>query len=138
VDTTATSLIQEITCRISRTITMSGVLDGNLYNTDVDHGKYSYDCTIHGWRDSADTIFGYDDSSQHSVEIISPRPGGTYSITINFPESDIFQSEDSGQVSGDGPVFSTARVAPHYTDDASGSSLVVTIVGEVADYDAIV
>jgi hypothetical protein len=119
---------------------MSGVLDTNLYHSDQDQQKYRYDITIRGWRDSADTILGYDDAAEHTYEIVSGQPGApaTRNISIKHSECYIFNSEGSGGVRDDGPVFSVARVAPFYADHADGSSIVVTVNGDVADYSAAV
>ena len=139
VDTVATTIINEISCTMSRNVEGNGVLDGTLFHSDADLQKYAYDCTIKGWRDSADTIFGYDDAAEHQVEIISPRPGAaTRSVEVDFPEAYIFNSEGGGGVQGDGPVMAVARVRPHYVNVGAASSLVVTVNSDVADYDAVV
>lgn len=143
VDSTTTAVISEITCTMSRTIEGSGVLDGTLYHSDANLQKYAYDCTIRGWRDSADTIFGLDDDAEHVIEIISPQPGlgvsdDLVSVEVKFPEAYVFNSEGGGGVQGDGPIFSTARVRPFYTDNADGSSVVVTVRCSIEDYDAVV
>jgi hypothetical protein len=139
VDTVATTIISEISCTMSRTVEGNGVLDGTLFHSDADLQKYNYDCTIRGWRDSSDTIFGYDDAAEHQVEIISPRPGAaTRSVEIDFPECYIFNSEGGGGVNADGPVMATARVRPFYVDNTPASSVVVTVNSDVADYSAAV
>ena len=139
VDTVATTIISEITCSMSRAVEGNGVLDATLFHSDADLQRYGFDCTIKGWRDSADTIFGYDDAAEHQVEIISPRPGAaTRSVEIDFPECYIFNSEGGGGVSGDGPVMATARVRPFYVNNTPASSVVVTVNSDVVDYSAAV
>ncbi len=139
VDAAATAIINEISHTMSRTVEGNGVLDGTLFHSDADLQKYAFDCTIRGWRDSADTIFGYDDAAEHVVEIISPRPGGaTRSVEIKHSEAKIYNSEGGGGAQGDGPIKATARVRPAYVDHADASSLVVTVNSDVADYSAVV
>ena len=138
-DSTTTAIISEITHTMSRTIEGNGVLDGTLYHSDADLQKYAFDCTIKGWRDSADTILGYDDDAEHVVEIISERPGAaTRSVEIKHSEAYIFNSEGGGGVQGDGPVMATARVRPFYQDHADLGSIVVTVNSDVVSYSALV
>jgi hypothetical protein len=139
VDSSPTALIQEMTYSMTRTISGNSVLDGSLFDTDAELQKYAYDFTIKGWRDSGDTIFGYDDAAEHIFLITSPRPGAaTRSIEIKHSEAFVFNSEGGGGVQGEGPVMATVRVRPFYVDHADASSIVLTIDNDVADYPAII
>jgi hypothetical protein len=137
VDDSTTALVSEISWTISREVYPYDVLDGTLFAADADQGDYSFDCVMKGWRDSGDTIFGYDDGAEHGVEILSPRSNAaTYYVSIDHNETNIFQSEGSGGVSGDGPVMAAVRVRPFYSNHGDASAVVVEIAGEVADYSA--
>ncbi|RLE25611.1 MAG: hypothetical protein DRJ50_02575, partial [Actinobacteria bacterium] len=106
---------------------------------DAELQKYAYDFTIKGWRDSGDTILGYDDDAEHVFLITSPRPGvATRSLEIKHSEAYVFNSEGGGGVDGEGPVMATARVRPFYVDHADTSSVVCTLDSDVADYAAII
>ena len=138
VDNSTTALITETTYTISRVITMQGVQDGTLYMTGFDAGDYSYDFTISGWRDTADSIYGYDDGAEHGVEIKSERPGSaTHYISMDHNEVLIKNSESPNETSSDGPKIQKVRVLPAYIDHADGSSVKATVETETADYDAI-
>jgi len=138
IDDTLTALITETSWTISRTITMLSVSDGTLYHTGFDYGDYSYDFTIQGFRAAADTIVGYDDGAEHGVEILSERPGSaTHYVNIDHNETLIKNSETPGEISGDPPVPQKVRVLPTYINHADGSSILITVETEIADYVAL-
>ena len=135
VDGSTTAVIREINHAMTRTITGNGVLDGTLFDSDAELQKYNYDFTIKGWRDSADTVLGYDDGAEHIFIITSARPGAaTRSLEIKHSEAYVFNSEGGAGVDGEGPVMATARVRPFYEDHADASSIVVTLDSDVASY----
>jgi len=135
-DSATTTVISRTNLSLARTITGYGVLDGTAYDSEVDRGKFNPDCTITGWRDSADTLFGLCDGADHIYEMISARRDASdYTVSVEFPAAKFVNSEGSGQVS-DGPVLATVRVEPHY-DSTDETSCVVTIKSDVADFSAI-
>jgi hypothetical protein len=137
VDAGDTAIISEISYAMTRTISGNGVLDGTLFDSDAEQQKYAFDFTIKGWRDSGDTILGYDDAAEHIFLITSPRPGAAdRSVEIKHSEAFVFNSEGGGGVQGEGPVMATARVRPFYVNHGDESSIVVTIDSDVADYTA--
>jgi hypothetical protein len=137
VDGSATAYLTGVDLSINREVFPLRPLDGNLYASGAVLGKYNFDCTLTGWRDAADNLYGLDDNAEHTVEIISSRPGSaTHDISILFEEAYIYATESSS-VSGDGPVEFGVNVSPFYANGASASSVVITVDSGVADYSAV-
>jgi hypothetical protein len=112
-------------------------LDGELFAAGAVLGKYSFDVMLTGWRNAADDLYGLDDDAEHTVELISSRPGvATHDISILFEEAYIYATEPSS-VDGDGPVEFGVHVSPFYANGASASSVVVTVNSDIADYAAV-
>jgi hypothetical protein len=139
VDSGDTALISEVNYAMTRTITGLSVLDGTLFDLDAEQQKYAYDYTVKGWRDSGDTILGYDDDAEHIFILTSPRPASaTESIEIKHSECFVFNSEGGGGVQGEGPVMATVRVRPFYANHGDESSIVITVDSDIANYATII
>jgi hypothetical protein len=137
IDGSATAYLTGVDLTMNREIFPLRPLDGNLYAAGAVLGKYSFDVTLQGWRNSADDLYGLDDDAEHTVEIISSRPGvATHDVSIMFEEAYIYATE-SASVSGDGPVEFGLRVSPFYANGTSASSVVVTVNSDIADYSAV-
>jgi hypothetical protein len=137
VDTVAVAYLTSIDLQITRAVYPTNPLDGNLFANGATLGKYEVDCTLTGWRDQADVLYGLDDDAEHVVEIISPRPdGATHDISIKFEEAYIFATEQTS-ISDDGPAEFSVKVSPFLGNGASNSAIVVTVDSTIADYSAV-
>ena len=138
VDGAATALITEVNYTISRNVQLCHFLNGTLYADDVVYNRYDFDFTVAGYRDSSDTLKGYDDDAEHTFEIVSERPGdATRYVSIDHDECYALSTEQGGAISEQGPQMVRMRVAPFYDDVAAASSITVTIVNDTADISAI-
>lgn len=138
VATVETTLIDEISYGISRNATPYAPLNGDAFATDIDLGQYTFDFTMSGWRDAADTLYAYSDGTERVIEIISPQPGApTYYVNFTHSECTVFASEEQGEVTN-APVPVKMRVRPYKDNHADASAVKVLVASSVNDYSAIV
>lgn len=136
IDGGAVAYLTGIDLTITREIFPLQPLDGNLYAGGATSGKYSVDCTLTGWRDQADSLYGLDDDAEHTLKLISPRPGdATRNFEIEFEEAYVFATE-SASLSDDGPAEFSVKVSPFLGNGASNSAIKMTVDSDVADYAA--
>jgi hypothetical protein len=134
IDASAVAYLTSIDLTISRAVYPTNPLDGNLFANGATLGKYMVDCTVTGWRDQADALYGLDDDAEHTFKFISPRPGdATRSFEIEFEEAYAFATEpfSSGD---DGPSEFSLKISPFYGNGASASAIIATVDSDVADY----
>ncbi len=137
IDGSAVAYLTSIDLTIDREIFPLNPLDGNLYAASATLGKYMISCTVTGWRDQADTLYALDDDAEHTVKLISPRPGSaTHDIEVYFPEAYIYATE-STSIGGDGPAEFSVQVSPFFDDAAEGSAVEITVNSDIADYSAV-
>ena len=136
VDGTAAGYLTGVDLTITRQVDVLNPLSSNLYGAEQSYRKYAVDCTIRGWRDSGDTLVGLDNDAEHTFELISYRPGGTTRyLSIKFEEA-YFLNTEAYTIGDDGPGMYALRVSPFYGNGASASSIVISLLSDVADYAA--
>lgn len=134
----ATAYLTGMNLTIQRNPAILMALDGNRYGSDFDLGKFMVDCTLTGWRDSADSLFGLDDDTDKQVSLYSVDPDdATHSIEIEFPESRVLNVEGYSVSGGDAPYPVTAKVSPYYDDNADATAIMITVINGIADYAAL-
>ena len=137
IDAGATAYLTSIDLTIDRTVFPLNPLDGNLYAAAATLGKYAISCTVTGWRDQADVLYGLDDDAEHTVKINSPRPGvATHDIDILFPECFLFATEQAS-ISDDGPAEFQLQISPFYANATEGAAIEITVNSDIADYSAV-
>jgi hypothetical protein len=138
VDGSAAGYLTGVEWTVTREIFPLQPLDGNLYAAGAVLGDYSVACTLTGWRDAADTMFGLDDGAEHTVKINSPRPAASDSqdIDIEMNECLIYATEGYS-MSGDAPADFSVSVNPYKDDHADASAIKVTTTSDIADYSAL-
>lgn len=137
IDGSAVAYLTSIDLTIDRTVYPLNPLDGTLYAAAATLGKYSVSCTVMGWRDQADVLYGLDDDAEHTVKLVSPRPGSAdHNVEIYFPECYLYATEQFS-ISDDGPAEFGLQVSPFYDNAAAGGAIEITVQSDIADYSAI-